>query len=423
MRWVVWGLAVAFYFYEYLPRVSVSVMVGELEKAFSVQAGTLGLLSSLYLFAYAPMQLPVGLLMDRFGARRLLTFAALGVGLATLIFSLSPYLWLAEITRFVMGGASAFAFIGMIYICSHWFEDSKLAIMIGLGNSLGMLGAVGGEGPLSFFVEDFGWRPTMFGMGIIGLILGGVIYLIVRNEPPEMAKHSTDATPPVCFKKTFSTVVKNKWSWINAVVCLLFYATTGAFAALWGVPFLQTAYGLSKTTAGLASSMFYLGTIVTGPMIGYISDWMQRRKPMLLITTFCTLVCVTILIYASSLPVWGIFTLFFLSGAFSGGQLLCYSLSIELNDPIVKGTAIAFTNFMVFVGSAALQVLTGIFLDAASTGQIVGGVPIYTTANYKAALLGYPITLALAFLLAFFLKDNQDVDKAMFKEMSRSLKS
>lgn len=423
MRWVVWGLSVAFYFYEYLPRVSVSVMVDGLEQSFAVQAGALGLLSSLYLFAYAPMQLPVGLLMDRYGARRLLTFATLGVGISTLIFGLSPYLWLAGITRFITGGASAFAFIGMIYICSHWFEDSKLAIMIGLGNSIGMLGAVCGEGPLSFFVEDFGWRQTMFGMGIIGIILAFIIFLIVRNEPPEMAHHSTDSKEPLSFTKTIKLVIHNRWSWINAVVCLLFYATTGAFAALWGVSFLQATYGLSKTTAGFASSMFFVGTIVTGPLIGLISDWIRKRKPLLLVTTFCTLICVTILIYSSNLPVWGIFTLFFLSGAFSGGQLLCYSLAIELNHPVVKGTSIAFTNFMVFVGSAALQVLTGFFLDAAWSGKMVNGVPLYTGSEYKEALIIYPITLALSFILAFFLRDKHAIDEPIFKEISRSLRT
>ena len=423
MRWIVWGLAVAFYFYEYLPRVSVSVMVDELEQAFAVQAGALGLLSSLYLFAYAPMQLPVGVMMDRYGARRLLTFAALGVGLSTVIFSLSPYLWLAEITRFITGGASAFAFIGMIYISSHWFEDSKLAIMIGLGNSIGMLGAVGGEGPLSFFIESFGWRLTMLGMGIAGLILGFLIYLVVRNEPPEMAKHGAESQDSLPFLASLKLVMQNKWTWVNAIVCLLFYTTTGAFAALWGVPFLQASYGLSKTTAGLASSMFYVGTIVTGPFIGYISDYFTRRKPLLLVTTFLTLLCTIALIYIPNLPVWMIFGLFFLAGGFSGGQLLCYSLAIELNNQIVKGTAIAFTNFLVFVGSASLQVLTGVFLDAVWSGKVEAGVPLYTAGEYRLALLGYPITIGLAFVISFFLRDGQDVDPQIFKEISRSLKS
>ena len=422
MRWVVWALAVAFYFYEYLPRVSVSVMVTQLEKAFMVQAGALGLLSSLYLFAYAPMQLPVGLMMDRFGARRLLTFAALGVGAAAVVFGLSPYLWAAEISRFVMGGASAFAFIGMIYVCSHWFDDSKLAIMIGLGNSIGMLGAVGGEGPLSFFINNFGWRLTMVGMGILGLILGAIIYLVVRNEPPEMAKHGTESKPSIPFSSTFKLIVHNKWSWLNAIVCLLFYAPTGAFAALWGVPFVQTTYGLSTTAAGFASSMFFLGTICSGPFIGLISDRQGKRKPLLLFTTFLTFLSVLALIYVPALPVWAIFALFFASGAFSGGQLLCYSLAIELNDPIAKGTSVAFTNFMVFLGSASLQPLVGFILDRVWDGTMSAGAPIYSTGDFRIALLCFPAAVLLSFILALFLRDGDDIDIPMFKELSASLK-
>lgn len=422
MRWVVWGLAVAFYFYEYLPRVSVSVMVTELEKAFMVQAGALGLLSSLYLFAYAPMQLPVGLLMDRYGARRLLTFAAFGVGVATIVFGLSPYFWLAELSRFITGGASAFAFIGMIYVCSHWFGDTKLAAMIGIGNSIGMLGAVTGQGPLSFFIEDYGWRLTMIGMGIIGLALGFIIYLAVRNEPPEMAKHGTESKKPIKFTQTLKLVLKNKWSWINAIVCLLFYTPTGAFAALWGVPFLETTYGLTTTAAGFASSMFFVGTIVAGPFIGIFSDRQKKRKPLLLLTTFLTFLSVLALIYTPNLPVWSIFALFFISGAFSGGQLLCYSLAIELNNPIAKGTAVAFTNFMVFLGSASIQPFVGFLLDTVWNGTMSAGVPLYSASDYKAALVCFPISVLLAFICAFFLRDGKDIDIPMFKEISQSLK-
>ena len=422
MRWVVWILAVAFYFYEYLPRVSISVMVEELEVAFAVQAWVLGTLSSLYLFAYAPMQLPVGLMMDRFGARRLLTFAAIGVGISTLFFGLAKALWFAELTRFVMGGASAFAFIGMIYVCSHWFEDSRLAIMIGLGNSLGMLGAVAGEGPLSFSIEAFGWRPTMIVLGCVGVLLGVFIYLVVRNEPPEMAKHAVKPKKSTTYAKTFKAVIRNKWSWLNGLTCLFFYATTGAFAALWGVPFLQSTYGLSKTTAGLASSMFYLGTIIAGPIVGFISDKIRKRKPMLLLTTFCTLITVIILIYVPNLNVPMIFILFFLSGVFSCGQLLNFSLAIELNHEAVKGTAIAFTNFLVFMGSAALQPLVGFLLDLKWTGKMVNNVPVYSAFEYKYALICFPITLLIAFILSLFLRDEKDIDPSMYKEIARNLK-
>ena len=419
MRWVVWALAVAFYFYEYLPRVSISVMVDELEKAFMVQAGVIGLLSSLYLFAYAPMQLPVGLMMDRYGARRLLTFATLGVGVATLIFGLSPYLWLAEVSRFIMGGASAFAFIGMIYICSHWFEDSKLAIMIGLGNSLGMLGAVAGEGPLSFAVEAFGWRISMIGLGILGLFLGFIIYLAVRNEPPEMSKHGTEsAKKPIKFSQAFRLIIHNKWSWLNAVICLCLYAPVGAFAALWGVPFLRTTYGLSKTSAGLASSLFFLGTIVTGPIIGYFSDLQKKRKPLLVVSTILTLLSMSVIVYVPGLPTWAIFTLFFTTGGFSAGQLLCFSLAIELNDIIAKGTAIAFTNFMVFMGSAAIQPIVGWILDSVWDGTMDGDLPLYTADNYKIALLCFPIVLAISFILSLFMRDGKDIDVPMYKEFA-----
>ncbi|WP_420421101.1 MFS transporter [Simkania sp.] len=112
-RWIIWGLAVTFYFYEYFLRVAPSVMVHELLTAFNIGAGVFGTMTAFYLYAYAPMQIPVGILMDRFGARKLLTLAALACGIASLLFGFATEIWLASIARFLIGAASAFAFVGM----------------------------------------------------------------------------------------------------------------------------------------------------------------------------------------------------------------------------------------------------------------------------------------------------------------------
>lgn len=150
MRWIIWGLAVAFYFYEYLIRVFPSVITDELVDFFHINIIGLGLISASYFYAYASMQIPAGALVDRYGARKLLTIASLICGFSTFIFSITHHLWLADISRFFMGTGSAFGFIGMIYICSHWFSGKKLGLLIGVGNSLGMFEAVFGLAFLSY---------------------------------------------------------------------------------------------------------------------------------------------------------------------------------------------------------------------------------------------------------------------------------
>jgi len=404
MSWWIWTLAVVFLFYEFFIRVFPTAMVKELLASFSVTAGSLGTLSAFYFYAYAPMQIPVGILMDRFGARRLLTFASLICAIGSFMFGFSFYLSVAEAGRFLMGIGSAFGFIGMVYVCSHWFPANKLALLVGLGNSIGMLGAVGAEGPLTMSVDAIGWRYTVHIFGLFGLVLALVIYIFIRREPQRMkrgeGKHATQK-----LFHNLKIVCSNYKTYLNAAIALLFYMTTAGFASLWGIPFLVQDYGMEKTLAGYIVSMIFVGWIVGGPLIGFISDCFQKRKPFLFGSLILTAASLIPVIYAEHLQVWVLFVLLFLVGFFSSAQLLNFSLAIELNPIEAKGSSIALTNFIVAIGSSIIQPLLGFFLDMGWDGVIKDGVPFYSAADYRQAMIAFPITLLLALFLLLFLRE------------------
>jgi len=406
MSWWIWTLAVVFLFYEFFIRVFPTAMVTELMSAFSVTAGSLGTLSAFYFYAYAPMQIPVGLLMDRFGARKLLTFASLICALGSFLFAVSYHLATAELGRFLMGIGSAFGFVGMVYICSHWFPSKKLALLVGLGNSIGMLGAVGAEGPLAISVSTFGWRLTVQGFAIVGLVLAVALFLFIRREPQRL-KRGEGKRATLDLAKNLRMVCSNYRTYLNAIIALLFYMTTAGFASLWGIPFLMVEYGMDKSVAGYVVSMIFVGWIVGGPIIGLISDHFNKRKPFLFISVFLTGVTLVPVIYIAHLPIWLLFTLLFLVGFFSSAQLLNFSLAIEFNPTEAKGTSIALTNFTVAVGSSVIQPLLGFLLDAGWDGAIRNGVPFYSTADYRQAMICFPATLLVAFILLFFLKEKK----------------
>jgi len=406
MSWWIWTLAVVFLFYDFLIRVSPTAMVKELMSAFSVTASSLGTLSAFYFYAYAPMQIPVGLLMDRFGARKLLTFASLICALGSFLFAVSYQLATAELGRFLMGMGSAFGFVGMVYICSHWFPREKLALLVGLGNSIGMLGAVSAEGPLTLSVSMFGWRLTVQAFAIAGLVLAAALFLFIRREPQRI-KSGEGKRATLDLAKNLRMVCLNYRTYLNAIIALLFYMTTAGFALLWGIPFLIVAYGLDKSIAGYVVSMIFVGWIIGGPIIGFISDRFNRRKPLLFISVFLTGVALLPVIYIAHLPIWLLFTLLFLVGFFSSAQLLNFSLAIELNPIEAKGTSIAFTSFIVAVGVSVIQPLLGFFLDAGWDGAIRNGVPFYSITNYRQAMISLPVTLFLALILLFFLREKK----------------
>jgi len=184
---------------------------------------------------------------------------------------------------------------------------------------------------------------------------------------------------------------------------------TGAFAGLWAVPYLTTTFGLSHTLASFSVSMVFIGWIVGGPIFGHFSDRSRVRKPLLLLLTLLGGITISILIYFQNLSPLMIYLLMFLLGAFSSGQLLNFSVAIELSVLEAKGTSIAFTNFIVAIGTAALQPVVGIFLDRVWHGTVEANLRVYTPEEYRIALTIFPVMFLLAFILFFFLKEKKSV--------------
>jgi MFS family permease len=386
-------------------RVSISVMLNDVMAAFSIGAAAVGTISAFYFYAYAPMQLPVGFLLDRFGARSLLSIGSLLCGLGGILFGISHYVWHAELGRLLMGAGSAFAFISFVYICSHWFAAKRLAMLVGLGNSLSMLGAVAGQGPMSLMVESLGWREMEVILGIIGVIIAIVIFCVVKNKPVKLVVQEKPNIKKVM--SDFGAVCKNKHTWFNGVTALLFYAVTSSFGGLWAVPFIENVYKTSIHVASFGASMIYFGWIVGGPLIGHFSDKIDRRRPMLIIFSLIACILLSIVIAFPIFPIWLLFALMFVIGACASAELLTYSLSIEINIPSAKGSALAITNFLVFCASTVLQPFVGWLLDLHWNGKMVDGAPSYSAMDYQVAMIIFPVTLFLSFLFAFFIDEKQ----------------
>ncbi len=170
--WIIWALGACFFLAEYFARVSPGVMLPNLMRSYHVDALALGTLSACFYLAYIPMQLPVGMLVDRFGPHRLLTTMAILCGLACLLFGLTTKFHLAQIARFLMGFSASFAFVGTLKLASMWFPAKRFGLLAGLTQALGMLGAVIGEAPTAIAVQHIGWRGTMFIMAAVIIVLG-----------------------------------------------------------------------------------------------------------------------------------------------------------------------------------------------------------------------------------------------------------
>ncbi len=404
-RWVFWALAVFFYLYEYFIRVSPTVMVPELMQSFHIEAVQIGILAAAYLYAYAFMQIPVGMMMDKYGARRLLSFAAFVCAIGCGFYAGTDYYWFVVIGRILMGIGSAFGFLGMVYICSHWFERTKIATMIAIGNSFGMVGAIAGEGPLALSVIKFGWRAPILFLGAVGLLLAIVMFFVLRSDDDcRIEQQDEKSREKIDVKANLKEVASNPQSWLIGIGTFLIYSTTTGFAALWGVPFLQSTYGFGKDKASFAISMIFVGWIVGGPLLGKISDRIKHRRLILIFSSIAGAILMSVLVYRLNLSIVLLYAILFLVGFCSSAENLCYCLAIEHNPQKAKGVASAFINFILFLGAASIPIIVGSLLQIHWDGSSVGGIPAYSASSYKFALTTFPLTFILAAIFFIFVK-------------------
>lgn len=412
IKWVTFLLALCFFFYEYYLRVSPTVLIPELMTAFQAGAAAVGTISAFYYYSYSLMQVPAGFLTDKFGARMLLVFSSIICGVGCLIFAVSQSISMASFSRLLIGFGSAFGWVGIVYVITHWFEQKKWAALIGIANSIGMLGAVIGEGPLALLIRVWGWREVLFFLGFFGFAIAFAMLILMRNQPKGVISQTgTQKANEHGFFKSLWIVMKNYHSWTIGISSCGYYIILPVFAGLWAVPFLQVSNGFSKELAGFASSLIFLGFVIGGPLIGYLSDHLKNRKMVLLIFMILTVICFLPIIYFAPLPRILLLILLFLTGFFASGQLLTFTFAIEWNLIDVKATAAAFVNAIVSIGTAFLQSIIGYFLDLKKEGVNPEGISLYTLHSYKVALSWLTAFLLVSLIITFFTKESPKTEE------------
>lgn len=412
--WFVCALGAIFYSYEYLLRISPSVMEAQLEAHFGLSKTGFGFLSAFYYYAYVPMQIPVGILMDRYGPRRLLTLACLCCVIGTIIFASTNSFWVAASGRFLVGFGSAFAFVGVLKLATLWLPEDKLAMVSGLAAALGTLGAMLGDNLLGLMVSVIGWQETVYYTAIVGLFIIAVLWLGIKDHPEtEDISGTIDS-----FRQSMVDLKKiagNSQIWINGMYGCLVYLPTTVFAELWGIPYLEHGQNLTHTQADFANSLIFLGFTIGAPLMGFISDKLHRRKlPMLFGAVMATII-MSILIYIPSLDYHRVYGLVFLLGLMYSSQAIVFAVGRELSPGEAAGTAMATTNMIVMLGATFIQPLIGRMLDWSLQSRLpnlqISEMSqdavrnMYTMADYQFAMIIIPMGIFIAAILTFFLKE------------------
>lgn len=379
-----WSLGALFFFYAFVQRVSPSVMVGDLMRDFGVGAAILGNLSAFYFYAYAILQIPVGVLMDRIGPRRLMTAAAALCAVGSLLFAVSDALAGAYAGRLLIGAGAAFSWIGVLTVVGQWFPPARFALFAGLAQAAGMAGAVFGQAPLSLAVGAVGWRGALAAVAAAGLVLAVFLWIVVRDRP-----HA--ASSAVGIGTSLGIVLRNRNTALCAVFCGAMTAPILSFAGLWAVPYLSAVYGLERAQAAAVASLMFVGWGISSPIMGLLSDLMGRRKPLMIAGAVVATVSLVALFYAPGLTLPLAVVLIVMHGAAASAMIIGFALAREHNPPGMGGSAMGIVNVAVTGSGALFQPLVGLFLDMNWGGELVAGVRVYAPDSYRLALAVLPI--------------------------------
>lgn len=414
LPWFICSLGALFYAYEYLLRVAPSVMTDNLMHYFSINHAQLGNLSAFYYYIYTPMQLCVGVLMDRYGPRRLLTMATLCCVIGSALFAATHLFWVAAVSRLLIGFGSAFAFVGVLKLATIWLPKRYFAMFTGLATALGMLGAICGDIIMTQLVNILGWRNTISISAICGIIIALLIGVFVRDHTMDRKKGLTSQIETLDSAIIgLLNIIKNPQMWIVGIVGFLLYIPITAFAELWGIPYLKQAHDYTSTEAAFAITMIFWGWVFGGPLSGWLSDTLKRRCLPLTLMPLLALATILYVLYGQITSYSLMIFLMFIFGIFTSVQVIVFALGRELNPIQFSATACAFVNMLVMMGGVVFQPLIGHFLDHSAVKNTSDTAAIIASADYQHALLVIPITLIISvFISQFLLRETYCIQEA-----------
>lgn len=396
--WLIWFFAALFYGVEFFQRVAPSVISQNIVASFHLTETSLGAVISLYYYAYAAAQVPVGLALDRFGTKLPLTAAAFAVSLGTLLFAHTDNLAVLAIARIIVGIGSAFAFVGCLKLAKDWFSGKRFAFIVGLTNTLGVCGALFGETPLNHLVAKLGWQHSLELTAIAGFAVSALIFLFVKNAPTEHAKIT-----PLPILTSITQTLKSRQAWLIGLYAGLMVAPVIAFAELWSNSFLETVHHLSSTEATFATTLIFIGIAVGGPSNGLFSSLLGRRKLIMLVGNIFALLLLCSIIFTTALSYLSLSLLLFFFGFFTSSMLVAFPLNTEHHAKTISATIIAFTNMLIMIIGALFQPAIGSLLDMLSLNHHAG---TFTAMQFRYALICLPIALAVNLLILYFIKES-----------------
>ena len=390
VRWTVFWTLIASYIMVFFHRMVPGVVAADLMQAFQTSGAALGSLAATYFYIYTALQIPSGVLADTLGPRISVTLGGLVSGAGSILFGLAPDFATASWGRFLVGLGVSVVFIGLMKSNAVWFSERQYGRIGGLTLLLGNLGSIMAAGPLALLLVEVSWRSVFVSAGFVSIAFAVLTLILVRNRPedagfPSLREQEGLPSHPARdqhwlrdLREVMTTRAVWPGFWVN-------FGLTGcflAFAGLWAVPLMRDLHGLDRASASLYTTVTLAAFAIGAFKVGWISDRIGRRRPVIIAGTALSCLAWLALILLPWGPGWSGLLIFTLLGLTAGGNVVVYAAAKEVLPARVAGMAIALVNTGLFLGAAVMQPAFGWVLDLTWDGALRDGVRLYGRGDY-----------------------------------------
>jgi MFS family permease len=403
-----WGLPSFIFLFAFFHRAAPGTVAKELMHEFDASGTIVGLLAATYFYSYAGFMLPAGVLIDAYGARRVVSCGGAVMGLGTLAMAAARSPMLLFAGRLVIGLGATVTFIGAVKIAAAWFPPARFGTVAAMTATVGLFGSLLATFPLAALVVWVGWRGAFTIVGLVILVSCAACFALVRDHPAPAAAGEVVTPGLRVVRAGLRRVLANRDTWPPFVAFFCGYAAIGNLM-LWAIPYLQDVYRLSTPTAALYATIPAGVMLVSAPLTGWLSDAVLRRRklPYVALTLLSAALWTMHAATAGALPIWGVAALWALLGLGAGAFVLTWPIGREVNPPELAGIAVAVVNLGGFLGAALTQGPLGWVLDARWTGAMAGGARVYPTAAYAAAFWVCAAFIIAAVVSTLFLRETR----------------
>ncbi|MGX1791746.1 MFS transporter [Microbacterium sp. NPDC055312] len=378
--WVVWGVAVAAYVLAITNRSSLSAVGVDAAERFQADAATLSLFAVVQLAVYGGLQIPIGVLLDRYGSRPIMVIGMLLMALGQFVMAVSPSIGIALIARVLLGAGDAAIFPAVLRLVATWFPAQRGPVMGQLTGLVGQTGQLIALTPLAVLLHSTNWTITFGSVAGLGLLFAILVWMLVRNHPPERSADvtvNTETGVVQVITSAIDTGVGIRAAWAHPGTRLAFWShfttpfASTAFLLLWGMPFLTAGQGLTPAGAAGILSITVLVSMALSPVLGMLSRRIPTRRSLALVLPSIAVqvaAWTTVILWPGPAPIWLLIVLVVCLAAGGPASMIAFDHARTHNPAHRLSTATGVTNSGGFLAALIAIFFIGLTLDLQGAG-------------------------------------------------------